>query len=275
MTSSMAKSGIYYKLAKPDGSPFHDLPEGVDINYRTMQTVKLPEPYYSKKSKLCTDSVIHASKTAIQALGYSKIPCSVFKVRGTPVVEDTDKFGFKELQVLEEIPVTSFDKLFGFKYAEAINPFDPRTIRQKEAPESDALDLLRTWASVRASMWVSVRASVWDSVWASVRASVWDSVWASVRASMWASVWASVRASVWDSVRDSVWDSEAAYIGSLFTKIMKWKYTEKLALKGYPFNSAVELLRKGYIPATDRDKWYLFGFPDGKNVKVLWEEKLQ
>jgi len=40
---------------------------------------------------------------------------------------------------------------------------------------------------------------VWDSVGASVRASVWDSVRASVGAS--------VRASVWDSVGDSVWAS--------------------------------------------------------------------
>ena len=49
----------------------------------------------------------------------------------------------------------------------------------------------------------SVRDSVWASVRDSVRASVWDSVWASVRASVRDSVWDSVR----DSVGDSVWDS--------------------------------------------------------------------
>ena len=72
-------------------------------------------------------------------------------------------------------------------------------------------------ASVRDSVWASVRASVGasvrDSVWASVRASVWDSVRASVRASVRDSVWASVRASVGASVWASVGDSVRASVG--------------------------------------------------------------
>jgi len=82
-----------------------------------------------------------------------------------------------------------------------------------------AIQRLKQWdsvgASVRASVWDSVGASVWDSVGDSVGDSVWDSVWDSVRASVrdsvggsvWDSVGASVRASVWDSVLASVWDS--------------------------------------------------------------------
>ncbi len=63
-------------------------------------------------------------------------------------------------------------------------------------------------ASVRASVWASVWDSVGDSVGASAGASVWDSVWASVGASVWASVGDSVGA----SVRDSVWASVRASV---------------------------------------------------------------
>ncbi len=100
-----------------------------------------------------------------------------------------------------------------------------------------AYRLLKNSASVRASVWDSVKASVGDYVWASVgdsvgasvrdsvRDSVWDSVGASVKDSVRDSVGASVRdsvgasvrdsvkASVGDSVRASVWDSVKASVG--------------------------------------------------------------
>ncbi|MHB1910383.1 MAG: hypothetical protein ACYCQJ_16175, partial [Nitrososphaerales archaeon] len=171
----------------------------------------------------------------------------------------------------------------GFKYSEAISPLDPRKIKASSVGE-DELNLLREWDSVGDSVWASVRDSVGDSVWASVRASVrdsvGDSVGDSVRASVWASVrdsvWASVRDSVWASVGDSVWASFYAYYGTLFPQIKAWKYTEKLqAVKGaYPFNSAVELLRKGLVPASDGKQWYLLHFPDGKKAEIAWSGKL-
>jgi hypothetical protein len=170
------------------------------------------------------------------------------------------------------------------------------------------IELLREWASVRASVrasvWDLVRASVWDlvraSVWDSVMDSVWDSVmdsvtdsvWASVRDSVmdsvrdsvWDSVMDSVRDSVmdsvWDSVRDSVWasvwasvmDSVWAYSGSLFLlERSAWKYTDKIDCEGYPFQVAVTLWEMGLVPSFDGKKWRLHGGPDGK---ILWEGEL-
>ena len=261
----------FYKLAQPDGWDFRT---GQTINYRENigKAVRVPRfDFPDEKRALCTDTVLHASRTAIDALQYAKIPCSIYCVQGNPIVRDTDKFGFKELKVLEEVPPTEFDELLGFRYQEVLHPFDPRTIGRKEVGREE-LEELRAWASV----WDSVRASVWASVWDSVRASVRASVWASVRASVWASVRASVWASVWDSVRasvwDSVWDSEAAYIGSLFVGIKKWKYTEKLKVRGYPFQTCVDLIRKGLVPATDgRGIWYLTHPIDGKPAEVVWK----
>ena len=237
----------FYKLAQPDGWDFRT---GQTINYRENigKAVRVPRfDFPDEKRALCTDTVLHASRTAIDALQYAKIPCSIYCVQGNPIVRDTDKFGFKELKVLEEVPPTEFDELLGFRYQEVLHPFDPRTIGRKEVGREE-LEELRAWASV----WDSVRASVWDSV----RDSVWDSV----------------RASVWDSVRASVRASEAAYIGSLFVGIKKWKYTEKLKVRGYPFQTCVDLIRKGLVPATDgRGIWYLTHPIDGKPAEVVWK----
>ena len=85
----------------------------------------------------------------------------------------------------------------------------------------------------------------------------WDSVWASVRASVWASVWASVGDSVRDSVWASVWDSVLAYCGTFFPNIKEWKYTDKIKIKSYPYQSCVDLWKIGLVPSYDGNEWRL------------------
>ncbi len=168
-------------------------------------------------------------------------------------------------------------RIYGsFNYQEAKNPINPFKIDPPEITE-EIIGLLKMLASVGDSVW----ASVWDSVGASVRPSVWDSVGASVRPSVWASVGDSVRASVWDSVRASVWDSVGAsvwdtvwaYIGSFFPKIKKWKYIDCKkepfkSIKGYPFQSCVDLWKMGLVPSFDGKIWRLHS----KNG-IEWEDK--
>jgi hypothetical protein len=58
--------------------------------------------------------------------------------------------------------------------------------------------------------------------------------------------------SVWDSVRDSVW----AYIGSIFSGIIKWKYIKHK--KGvYPFQCYVDFWNMGLIPFFNGTTWKL------------------
>jgi hypothetical protein len=256
----------YFKIANADG---WDRKTGHTINYRENvgRVVRVPEPKYNEPAAICTDTVLHASKDVLDALKYAGIPCTVFRVSGKAVVKQEDKLGFKELKVLEEIPEAKFDELLGFRYREALHPFDPRTVTVEKVG-SEEFEELRVWGSVLGSVLGSVRDSVWGSVRGSVRGSVWDSV----RGSVWDSVGGSLWDSVWDSVRDSVRDSEAAYMGSLFTGVKTWKYTEKVTVKGYPFQSCVNLIRKGLIPATDgQGKWYLCHPIDGKPAQVMWE----
>lgn len=86
----------------------------------------------------------------------------------------------------------------------------------------------------------------------------------------WDSIRASIRDSVRNSVRDSVGDSVWAYMGSLFPNIKKWKYIDHKEGE-YPFQPAVELWKKGFVPGFDGKKWRLHA---GKKAKIVWEGKL-
>ena len=86
----------------------------------------------------------------------------------------------------------------------------------------------------------------------------------------WASVRASVRNSVLDSVRDSVW----AYCGSLFPEVKKWKYIDHEDGK-YPFQPAVDLWKRGFIPVKLNGKWKLYHPVKGKPAILVYEEGVQ
>ena len=169
-----------------------------------------------------------------------------------------------------------------------VNPFELPAV---ERVTDEQIDWLKSWASVRASVRVSVgnlvrasvrasvgnsvgnsvRDSVWDSVGNSVRDSVWDSVWNSVRDSVWDSVWNSVEASfgysVWNSVEasfgysvwDSVWDSVGAYVSSFLDIPYQ-----------HDFTPAVKLWDDGLVPSFDGKVWRLH---TGKNAKIVYEER--
>ena len=81
-------------------------------------------------------------------------------------------------------------------------------------------------------------------------------------------------ASVWDSVCASVWASVRAYIGSLFLGIETWKYNEHEKGK-YPFQPAVELWKRGFIPVKVDGKWKLYHPVKGKPAILVYEEGVQ
>jgi len=149
-----------------------------------------------------------------------------------------------------------------------VNPFE---LPMVEKPTDEQIQLLKDWASVRASVWDSVRASVRASVWASVGDSVWDSVGASVWDSVGASVWDSVGAPVWDSVRasvggsvwDSVWASVWASVGAYISSFFDIKYK-------YDFSPAIKLWEQGLVPSFDGTTWRLHS---GKKAKIVYEWK--
>ena len=233
------KPETFYKLARPDGFDFYT---NKTINYRANigKTVKCPN--FSGDGKLCSDTVIHASRKPDQCFVAAKIPCSAYLVSGVPVLENRDKCGFKKLKILTELKP---ENLFKWRYLEAVNPINPFEIHPPKITETE-INILRRWVAVRVSVRDSVRDSIENSAWDSV----WDSVWA--------------------SVRDSAWDSIWAYIGWIFSPVIKkWKYIKhKEGI--YPFQPAVDLWKLGLVPSFDGELWRLHG---GKNTKILWEGK--
>ena len=269
----------YYKLARPDGFDFYS---GKTINYRENigKTVLCPPSDWPNRIRegvwrLCTTDVLHASDTAEKCFVGAKVPCSLYRVEGTPVVEHYEKAGFAELYVLEELDPAEH---FKWRYQEAVSPMHPLKIRPSDITESQ-ISLVRAWASVWNSVTDSVRASVWasvtdsgrDSVWDSVYASVRDSVWASVRDSVWDKVRDKVRDSVWDSVRASVRASVWAYTGHIFVPVVDtWKYVTPFEGQ-YPFQPAVNLWMQGLVPSFDGKRWRLHGHED---ARILWQGQI-
>ena len=240
---------LAYKLARPDGFDFYT---GKMVQYRGEFPHVVKPPNADAKLGICSSGVLHASSNPNDCFVGAKMPCSAYRVRGIPACGNAEKWGFTELAILEEI--TDLDKLFGWRYSEVINPIHPFKL-PKRIPTDEDMALLKQWATVRASVGASVGATVGDSVGATVRDSVGDTVWATV----WAIVWATVR----DSVGDSVW----AYIGSLFPGVTKWKYINHKKC-AYPFQSGVDLWKRGLVPSFDGKIWQL---RSGEEAEVVWE----
>jgi hypothetical protein len=118
---------------------------------------------------------------------------------------------------------------------EARHLINPIKIKHSNRVSKKEIELAKTWASVRASVGASVGDSVWDSMW------------------------------------DSVWDSVRASIGSFF-KIKNWKYTEKLKIKGYPFQSGLDLWKRGLILTYDGKTWRIHNM--SQKAKIIWSGKL-
>jgi len=97
----------------------------------------------------------------------------------------------------------------------------------------------------------------------------WASVRASVRDSVGASVGASVRDSVWDSVGASVRD----YCGSFFI-LPIWKYINHPRGK-YPFAPCVQLWKLGLVPGFDGKIWRLHAHSDARVVFQITAEELK
>ena len=161
-------SKLYYKAVRKDGTSHYDS--------KTLWTpgVEIVVPDAVVDSNPCGVG-IHGSPTLLGAVGYQGGPSRylTFEPTSECLGEDKDKARFRSVMPGEWLSAEEIDEIAGFKLHEVNNPVNPRLLEPTLAV-SDAVELLKQWASVRASVWDSVRASAGASVWDSVRASVWD-----------------------------------------------------------------------------------------------------
>jgi len=127
----------YYKVARPDGFDFYT---GKTINYRDNIGKEVTNPKKTKSKELCSDNVLHASELFFDALNYGELPCSIYVIKGTPVVTQSDKLGFKKLSVVREIDTTHWQKAYNsfmiWMLEDLKNNFD----NKKEQQVTDAIN---------------------------------------------------------------------------------------------------------------------------------------
>jgi len=270
------KTVTAYKLARPDGWDFYT---GKTINYRENIGKVVKCPNGNSELGVCSSGVIHASKKPNDCFVGAEIPCSAYRVKGKPVCGSKEKWGFLELEVLEEIK--DLDTLFGWKYSEVINPVNPLKGRAKK-PTTEDIELLQRsieiWDKVKDSVASSllwnygrgIAVSVKDSIWYSVEFNAYHKIWESISASdLWGGI-GFIIAFGWSYTRQSVDISVWAYIGSLFPGIKKWKYIEHKEGE-YPFQPIVDLWHRGFVASFDSNTWRLHS---GKNAKIVYKERI-
>ena len=89
----------WYKVTRPDGGSFHDPTVIYEVGKRMR-----PKPHKGTRT-LCGPGVLHASPSASEAARYGQWPFRVFRVEGKPFLKESDKAGFKQLQVVGEVDV--------------------------------------------------------------------------------------------------------------------------------------------------------------------------
>lgn len=260
-------SKTYYKTVRRNLKSWHG-----NLQYEVGKEISLP---VVKEPQLCTNTVLHASETPLDALQYAiALDCALLEVSGDEVVHGDNQSGFFSLSVIREIPDSEKDSLYGFSYNEAIHPINPCEITSGLA-ERDK-ENLKQWASVSDSVWAyardlfndPVRGLVVDSVMDSIAESVSNSIWSSFRISFRGFTSNSIRNSIGDSINDSF----RAYVGSLFPTVGFYVYLARLdnTKVKYPFQSGVELWKRGFIPIRLNKKWNLYHPIKGKPAKLVW-----
>jgi hypothetical protein len=257
-----------------------------DVQYEIGKEVSLPP---SDSPRLCSNTVLHASENPLHALMFADdfINNSLLEVEGEEILREDMKSGFFSLKVLREVPDKEKDMLFGFHYNEFINPINPCDINS-DFDEYMWGDFDR-WISVLESIRNTDIRTVNDLVVRVIRASDWGFALKNIGLSKFFFGWNSttiddIRNSIipliskyhdvpdsmfYDDVmkyRDVVW----AYTGSHFPKIHHWAYFDDKF--GYPFQCAVNLWKKGFIPIQIKGKWKLCHPIKGQPAQIVWEE---
>ncbi len=186
----------YYKVTRPDGSSFYD----PDIKYVVGKRVR-PKPYDGKR-ELCGPGVLHASKTIRDAYKTASWPCAVFKVTGKPIVEQSDKSGFKQLHVVEQIPSM---ELFG--------------------PNGDRVQAVLDRVAVCTVDEICDLGAAWDAAWGAARGAAWGAAWDAAWGAVWDAAWGAAWDAAWGAARGAAWG--AAWDAALHDLIGQHGYTQE------------------------------------------------
>ena len=166
-----------------------------------------PQASYSMPSK----HLLHASDTAPDAARYGTWPYRLLEVKGRPVAQGENKFGFRQLQVVRELPVRQCFGTNGDQVVALLN-------RCAELTADEVTRLAAAWNIVRDTAWniaTAARIAAWDIVRdaAAARIAARNAAWdAAVAAATDWNTNARNAAIAWDVATDIAWDAAVALV---------------------------------------------------------------
>jgi hypothetical protein len=189
----------FYKVVDQNLASFHNPEFRYEIGTRARR-IDTGTP------KLCTSTVLHASREAPDAARYGRWPYRLLTVEGVPVVEQPDKAGFRQLYVTGEVDVALCFGPNGAAVVDVISTIESATAGQ-----------LRQLAAA----WAAAGDAAWDAVWDTARAAVWYTARAAARAAARdaaeaaarAAAWAAAEAAAWSAAWDATWYTARAAAG--------------------------------------------------------------
>lgn len=259
--------GLYYKVAHESGWDFYT---NETINYRDSigQTVRAPKT--DKNGRKSDSLFLYASSKP--SLAGAWIPCSAYRVLGTPVVDEPlgehDIYRFEELEVIEEI--ADLDVFFGWNYTEAADPINPFGIA-KQGISDDIVFLAGQWVSVYGLVCNAVRNAPLDPIFSYIWQVVGEPTRGLVQSAVGSLGEAAWQSKVGDSVlalRDSVLALCYAYALSLFEGA-EGRGSIDERMDNDIFRIVRNLWCKGIVPSHDTKLWRLHS---GENAEIIWQE---
>jgi hypothetical protein len=139
---------------------------------------------------------LHASKRAIDALGYAPGPIACQVELSGEILEGEDKVCATERTVLKMIDATNVLHEFACWCAEQALLQEREAGREPDPRSWAAIEAKRKW--LRGEITDSELAAAREAAWAATRAAAREAAWAATKAAAWVAARAATRAAAWD-----------------------------------------------------------------------------
>lgn len=179
------------------------------------------------------------------------------------------------------------EEKYGYRLAEAYYPKNPLVGTPKKPTKKD-IELLKQWIKIEEKNFTKIKDCIEDSIrnsYPNLKNHIWDGIGQDIIEKIRLAlrneiVWAPEKLpreyAKYYYIDNSVKDFIYAYLGSLYPGVKKWKNISHKEGE-YPFQCAVELLKRGFVPSFDGGCWRLHSGKKGQKFfeygEIVWSEK--
>jgi len=179
------------------------------------------------------------------------------------------------------------EEKYGYRLAEAYYPKNPLVGTPKKPTKKD-IELLKKWIEIEEDNFAKIKECVEDTIrnqYPNLKQHIWDGIGQDIIEKIRLAlrdeiVWAPEKLpreyAKYYYIDNSVKDFIYAYLGSLYPRVENWKKIQHKEGE-YPFQCAVELLKRGFVPSFDGGCWRLHSGKRGQKLfeygEIVWTEK--